>query len=201
MKEITLTDVLEGYACETPAGNDQKILQKWIETYPQFANDLTDFAAARAIVKFAPEEEISAQNERRYEEMGLKNLRTILGKETSPQIEISSLADLAKAKGFNKAKFASAIGLSLSLLMYLEKKRLEAATIPRALIKRIADALETGEEIVSAYLSQPLSTATQASFKTASRPSGEAELKSFTDAVREDQTLSAKEKNELLQLK
>ena len=199
MNEITLTDVLEGYAIETPGGNDRNILQKWMENHPQFAADLMDFAAARAVIKFTSEEEFSAQDEKRYQEFGLNNLRSFLSKTNNSQMVPESLTDLAKEKGLNKAKFASALGVSLSLLMYLDKKRLEFSTIPRAVIKKISDVLETGEEIVFSYLNQLPDLAGEASFKTTTRPE-EVKLKSFPEAVREDQMLSAEEKKKLLDL-
>jgi hypothetical protein len=83
--------------------------------------------------------------------------------------------------------------------MYLEKKRLEYSSIPQAIIKKISDVLETGEEIVSSYLAQTPDMAGEASFKTATRPE-EVTLKSFAEAVREDQMLSAEEKKKLLDL-
>ena len=199
MNEMTLADVLESYAVETSGGNDQNVLRKWLENYPQFASDLMDFAASRAVIKFAPEEDLSAAEEQRYHEFGLNNLRAYLSKtNTSPTIP-ESLTDLAKERGLNKAKFASAIGVSLSLLMYLEKKRLEFSSIPQAIIKKISDVLETGEEIVSSYLNQTPDLASEASFKTATRPE-EVTLKSFSEAVREDQMLSSEEKKKLLDL-
>ncbi len=197
MNEMTLADVLEGYAVETPGGNDQNVLRKWLENYPQFASDLMDFAASRAVIKFAPEDELSAEEEKRYQEFGLNNLRAFLSNTTQTIPE--SLTDLAKEKGLNKAKFASAVGVSLSLLMYLEKKRLEFSSIPQAIIKKISGVLETGEEIVSSYLNQTPDPAGGASFKTATRPE-EVKLKSFPEAVREDQMLSAEEKKKLLDL-
>jgi transcriptional regulator with XRE-family HTH domain len=198
MDEKTLTEILEGYAFETPAGNDQKILQKWMERYPFFAEDLMDFAAARAVAKFSPEPEISAEEEARYREKALRNLRAFLGKSTH-QSALESLTDKAKEKGMNRAKFAAALGLSVSLVQYLEKRRLDFASIPKAVIKKIADALETSEELVAGYLNRPPVSAVNASFKAQERPE-EMKPKSFADAVREDQTLSSEEKQKLLEL-
>ncbi len=197
MNEMSLTDILEDYAAATPAGNDLKLLRRMIEQYPQFAAELQDFAAARAIVRYAPEAEISAEDEQLYQEIGLKNLRQVLN--AAPQQALESLLETAKVKNLNRSKFASALGLSVSLIQYLEKRRLEFASIPRKIIARIAEVLETGEEMVANYLNQPPVTATNASYKTAERPV-EMKPKSFADAVREDQQLSPEEKRELLEL-
>lgn len=199
MIDMSLADVLEAYAVETPTGNDQQVLQKWMKKYPQYSAELMDFAAARAVVLYAPEEEISAEEEARYREVGLKNFQAFLSNSAAPQTVLSSLTASAAEKGLNKAKFAAAVGVSLSLLMYLEKKRLEFSTIPKAVVRKISDVIEAGEQQVAAYLSTPPEMQPQASFKTAIRPK-EVKLKSFAEAVREDQILSPEEKKNLLDL-
>ncbi len=79
MSETNLDEILEEYAAATPAGNDLKILRETSEKHPQHSDDLADFAAARAVVKHAPEEELSGEEEHRFAEAGLKNLRMVLG--------------------------------------------------------------------------------------------------------------------------
>ena len=199
MNEINLTDVLEEYAMASGAENDQNVLREMMEKYPQFADDLMDFAAARAVVRFMPEAEISAADEAKYQEIGLNNLRMILAGADKKSAPIASLTETAKAKGMNKLKFADALGVSLSLVMYLENKRLEFATIPKAIIGKLAEILETGEEIVAGFLAQSPSAATGASYKTETRPE-EVKPKKFSEAVAEDQQLSAEQKRKLLDL-
>lgn len=198
MNELNLQEVLEEYAAATGAGNDRYVLRLMSEKYPQFAEDLQDFAAARSLAKYSPEPEFSAQEKRRYREIGLQNLRSLSN--SAPVKNIESLTEAAKLKNLNRAKFAAALELSVSLVQYLEKRRLEFATIPPKIIARIAEVLETGEEIVRNYLDQPPVAATGASYKTMDRPADEMPPKSFADAVREDQQLSPEEKRKLLEL-
>ncbi len=202
MSEPNLDEILEEYAAATPTGNDLKVLSEVSDKYPQHADDLTDFAAARAVVKHAPEEKLSAEEEQRFSEAGLNNLRMVLGALNelgATANALDSLVDAAKAKGLNRKGFAAAIGLSTSLVMYLEKRRLDFASIPKTIVAKVAGVLETGEELVSSYLSQPSDLATNISFKTNTRAE-ELPPKNFSDAVREDQQLSAEEKRKLLEL-
>ena len=202
MSETNLDEILEEYAAATPAGNDLKVLQEVAEKHSQHADDLTDFAAARAVAKHAPEEELSAEEEQRFAEAGLKNLRMVLGalNESGATAEaLQSLVEAANSKGLNRKSFAAAVGLSTSLVMYLEKRRLDFASIPKTIVAKIARVLETGEELVSSYLSQPSDLATNMSFKTNTRAE-DLPPKNFSDAVREDQQLSAEEKRKLLEL-
>lgn len=195
---MNLEKVLEEYIVATPTGNDLKILQSFSEKYPQFSEELGDFAAARAVVKHAPEEELTAEEEEKLQESGLNNLRSVLGLLNS-QNALTSLIETAKTKGLNRIKFATAIGLSTSLVIYLEKRRLEFTTIPKQLITKIAKILETNKESISFYLNQSPQITEGASYKTKTR----AEIqppKNFAEAVFEDQQLSAEEKRKLLEL-
>lgn len=195
---MNLEEVLEEYAAVTPAGNDLEVLRGFTGKYPQFVDELADFAAARAVVKYAPEEELTAEEEERLQESGLNNLRSVLSKLNSAN-PLQSLVETAKTKGLSRAKFAAALGLSTSLIIYLEKRRLIFATIPQKIITKLAQILETGEEKVSDFLKQVPQFAENASFKTETR----AEIqppKNFADAVREDQQLSAEDKRKLLEL-
>jgi transcriptional regulator with XRE-family HTH domain len=199
INETNLQDVLEEYAIKAGSENDPQILRRMIAKYPQYSAELKDFAAARAVLRFAPEEELSTEEEARFAKIGLQNLRAVLSKKEISTDVLQSLTDAAKEKGLNKKSFAAALGLSVSLVQYLEKRRLDFASIPKNLIAKVAQTLETGEEIVSAYLNQPPDFATQASFKTTTRAE-EMPPKNFAEAVREDQTLSAEEKLKLLKL-
>jgi len=200
MNEMNLTDVLEEYALAAPQGFDQKILRQMSEKYPQFAPDLKDFAAARAVIKYAPEAEISTEDELRYREIGLQNLRAVLNEKAGAQeAGLLSLTEAAKAKGLNRSKFAAALGLSVSLVQYLEKRRLDFSTIPQNVIAKVAQVLETGEEIIANYLDQTALSPVNASFKATTRPE-ELKPKSFAEAVREDQQLSNEEKQRLLEM-
>lgn len=199
MSETNLVDVLEEYAMATPEGNDGQVLRSIVEKYPQFGTELEDFAAARAIVRYAPEPEFSATEEARYQEIGLNNLRKVLSGKATQQPALQSLTDAAKAKGLNRSKFAAALGLSVSLVQYLEKRRLDFASIPQAVVMKVAEVLQTGEETIAGYLNQSPDFAHGASYKTNARPD-ELQPKSFAEAVREDQTLSGEEKRKLLGL-
>lgn len=199
MNETKLQDVLEEYAQATPAGNDSVILQRMIEEYPQFASEIEDFAAARAVIRFAPEPEFNAGEESRYQEIGLENLRAVLSGGASQETSLQSLTDAAKAKGLNRSKFAAALGLSVSLVQYLEKRRLNFASIPGTVVAKVSEVLETSEMAIANYLSQQPDLAPGASYKTNARPE-ELQPKSFAEAVREDQTLTNEEKRKLLEL-
>jgi transcriptional regulator with XRE-family HTH domain len=190
MTDTTLSEVLEGYASDTPDGNDQETLKRWMDNNPEFADELMDFAAARAFARNAYSDPLP--DETHYAEIGMSVLRAAL----VPNRGLESLAASAEKRGWKKPEFAQRLGISLSLLMYLEKRRVLFQSIPESLVKKIAGLLETSEQAIASYLSlQP--AAGEASFKSPTRPE-EVEQKDFADAVLEDQTLTAAEKQKLL---
>ncbi len=199
-KDEILDDVLEGYAVETPDGNDLEILKKWMSKYPDAADDLMEFASMRAEIKHAPEPKISDEDTSRYKAKGLEMLGQFINASKKKSDTISSLNALAEAQGMDKKAFAAVLGVSISLLTYLEKRRLQAASIPRQLVVKIAESVKTTEESVAAYLSGGPSLSTQTSFKAETRPET-AEEKDFADAVNEDPGLTAEQKQALLSLK
>lgn len=195
--------VLESYAYETPESVDrQAVLERYIKEFPQFTNELKSFAIERDLLKFSHLENISEAEKEEHRKASRETLRSFLerkGSTVAEEPEIKSLNLLAKSKGIKKIDLARRLGISISLLIYLEKRRLQLETIPQKFIKRIAEVLEQTENAIQAYLGQRADFATDASFKTEDRPQ-DIEQKSFTEAVRQDQTLSEKEKQELLKL-
>lgn len=199
LKDLSLLEaVLEEYAAETPDGNDGEVLREWIRRHPEFADELADFAASRTVILYCVDVEPTPDEEERDRELAGQRLAAALSEMRRPN-PIASLTGLAESKGLNKRAFADAAGLSVSLIMYLEKRRLAFETIPRALIGRLASIISVAEESVAVYLRQGPELAPDANFKAARMPS-EVVQKKFADVVREDQTLSPAEKSELLKL-
>lgn len=198
-KDLTkLGGILEGYAAATPDGNDGEVLREWIRRHPEFADELADFAASRTVVLYCVDVEPTPDEEERDRELAGQRLAAALSEMRRPN-PIASLTGLAESKGLNKRAFADAAGLSVSLIMYIEKRRLEFGSIPRALIGRLASIVGAAEESVAVFLRQGPELAPDANFKAARMPS-EVVQKKFADVVREDQMLSAEQKSELLKL-
>jgi hypothetical protein len=193
-----LSAVLEGYAAATPEGNDSAVLREWIRRHPDFADDLADFAASRTVMLYAAGPEPTIEEEERLRGLATERLAAVLG-ESRGLKPIASILRRATELGYSKQSFAAAAGLSVSLVMYLEKRRLEFASIPRELVRRVAEIIGSAEESVAAYLRQGPDLAPAANYKASLMP-GEVVEKSFADAVREDQVLSPEEKVELLKM-
>ncbi len=202
-RKDSVIKVLESLAYDTSESVDrQAVLERYIKEFPQFTQELKIFAIERDLLRFSHLENISDTEKKEHSEASRETLRTFLEQERTAiteESEIKSLNLLSKSKEIKKTDLAKRLGISISLLIYLEKRRLQLETIPKRFIKRIAEVLEQSENAICKYLGQPADFAGEASFKTQDRPEI-IEQKSFDQAVRQDQTLTEKEKQELLNL-
>ena len=193
-----LQDIFEAYSLQTPNGNDLDILQKYIEKYPQFEHELLEFAKERSLLKFDLETEISTEEKTRFAEISRRNFEQFWKSRNIQTQSIESLTATAKALGMKKQEFARRIGLNPAQLFNLEIRSYIFSTIPNSLIETVAETLQTTKETIENFLNQTPNLA--ANFKSQTRPD-EIKQVSFAQAVTEDETLSAEEKERLLNLK
>lgn len=199
-QENSLIKILESFAFETlDAIDSQNVLEKYLKDYPQFAGELKSFAIEKDLLKFTNLKNINEAEVGEYLQASRRTLAKFLESKNSEAAEIQSLYEVAKASGMKKVEFKKRLGISTSLLVYLEKRRLDFETIPKKLIKKVADVLERTENSVTRYLNQASDFSGQASFKTSDRPQV-GKQKSFAEAIREDQELTPQQKKELLEL-
>lgn len=192
-----LQDIFEAYSLASPDKNNLDILQKFIAEYPQFERELLEYAKERAMLKFELETELSEAEKMRVAELTRRNFRKYWAEKTAQSQQIESLTGEAKKLGMRKSEFAKRIGLNAVQLYNLEIRAYVFSTVPKSLIEKVAETLNTAKETVAAFLSQPPSLA--ANFKSRTRPEDFKQI-SFTDAIKQDDTLSAEEKERLLNL-
>lgn len=203
ISEVSLEDVLEGYAVATPDPSDLAALRSWIARYPQYASELMEFAGNRSLFQFLPEPEVSSAEEERFISEGLAFAKRLAAQSTRAAVDesapVSSIVKAGQQLGLKVIQLAADTGLSVGLVMMLEQRLITFASIPQAVVGRVATALRRSEESVAAYLRQPASMAPNASYKSQSQPKLTSQQE-FADAVRDDRVLSAEQKAELLAL-
>ncbi len=195
---MNIVDLLEEMSIRAEKIGDRAALAEMMRTYPEHAADLQDAFVEMAVLEFAPERELTAAERSRYTQHSQELLRSLLSGPAPAAESIASLNNLAKEQGLSKAELAEKLGVSISLLMYLEKRRVQFSTIPKVLIGRIAAVLKVAEEAVATYLNAPPSFA-GASYKATERPE-EQQAKAFAEVVSEDQMLTDEQRSQLLAL-
>lgn len=200
-KKDSLIKVLESFAYSTLEAIDpQAVLSKYIEDYPQFADDLKSFAIEKDLLEISHLKKISETEVENHLRASRRTLDNFLeSKNVEEAVQIQSLYETAKDKGMRKVDLKKRLGISTSLLVYLEKRRLEFESIPKKLIQKVAEVLEQTEDAVSEYLNKSSNFAGEVSFKSSGRPQS-GKQKTFAEAIREDQELTPQQKQELLNL-
>lgn len=187
--EPTLDDVLNEFvaAYEKPTA---EALESWAARYPQFRNELVDFAAFWAAqIVLPPAPELSAEEEKLLVNRAMSHVQNVVFKreqsEATPAEDraISSLTGEAKQAGMNAQEFAKACGLDLVLVTKLNNRQIKPRSIPMRLISHIARLLVTTGEAVSAYLALPPQALAGRAFLARGKPRS-AEQQGFADAVR-----------------
>lgn len=83
-ERTSLEEVLNGYGYEAGEKDPRSVLDKYLREYPQFSAELMEFAASGSFLKYAPEAELTAEEELHYRQFGVQQLRAFLKKSLPP---------------------------------------------------------------------------------------------------------------------
>ena len=189
-----LEDVLDAYVAsdDGPAAS----LDDWIRRYPQYEQELTEFAISWSLMESLPPEpdteEVSVDT---LVLRGMSVVQNLLHGQTLETISGSvppfeSLLSEGRVQGLEPRQFAQASRLGVSLLRKLDRRLIRYASIPRDAIRGLADALRSDEASVSTYLRLGPALAPATEHHSDQAPAL-AEPEDFFDAVRADPTISA----------
>ncbi|MGI8552458.1 MAG: hypothetical protein ACR2PL_16970 [Dehalococcoidia bacterium] len=195
-RDELVEDVLDAYmtAASDP---DWNTLVTWIERYPQFERELTEFAVAWSRVEALPEPpELSPAQTERFVQRGMVAVQRLL---TQASPLISSLLDAGKAQGLSSKQLAERTGLSIVLVGQLNQRLIRYASIPGELIERLARTVHQESAAVRRYLQGGPILAGGALYKANQAPTV-APPQDFVAAVRADPMLSDEQRRRLLAL-
>ena len=161
-------DVLLAYAqARLAAPNDRTLLREWASRYPAHADALVgvSYAEFAAGVSLTDPLEDGPEN---AETVALG--RAALDAHFAAPPPLLSLVTEAGAHGMAPRTFAQSLHLDTPTLSRLNQRLLEAATLPRALVRQVAQALGRSTDEVRAYLRRPPRLATGAQYKARQTP-------------------------------
>lgn len=194
---ITLDDVLDFYlASSEDAGEDR--LSQMIETYPQFGNDLREFAALRRVNALIPDREVTDEQQLILSARAVSVVQNALfqKREGSASAErpeaLSYLRDEIETQYRDPNEFYEKTGLSEGILWTLDERQVLFETIPRKAIQSIADALGKLFETIAGYLESEMQL--DPSYYKAEQPPEITTQISFADLLRMDDDLTLEQK-------
>ena len=166
-------------------------IEDYVDRYPEFASELLEFAVYYHTIGFATES-LDGPPAAELSPAAEKALARIRERRPAPASAPASAAALAAtpvqslfqqgmALNMLPPQLAAAVGLTAALLARLEARKIAVTSIPRTLIQRLATALRTVPEAITAYLAA--TEAGQAgAFYYADQPPAETQ-ETFLDAV------------------
>ena len=208
---VELDDVLDALlATGAPSAT---ALREFIQRYPQFQQELTEFAASWQLSEALPmSPDVQRVSDEMIVERGIRAVNELLsGRQfqvepagvpvgSVAQPPVRSLLDEARAQGLRPRQFAAAAGMGESLLAKLDRGLIRFASIPREAMESLAEALHRDLASIQSYLeARTPSVAPMAAFKADQAPEvGQPE--DFASAVETDATMSAEQRQRWLDL-
>ena len=166
----TEDDVLFAFSVEPR--HDKGTLERYLKTYPQFADDLVDLShELRISVSFGLgdtplEDEVSVQ-------AAWQQYAAIAPAGAAPAA-VETLFDHFKGKAF--VALAEALSVPRSVLVALRDRLVVPSSIPETIVRRLAGAANATVETVHQYLSLPPITSAAANFKADQKPGAQAQI-------------------------
>jgi hypothetical protein len=190
-EQIALDDVLDAFmaSVEYP---DHAALTAWVRRYPQYAQELTEFAASWGLMEILPP---VTDNDTVSEETrvlrGLSIVQNILHEQRQSPVQaeagapLSSLISAAKRHGMSAFELADRAELSAPLISKLDRRLIIPASIPSEAHIVLADALQQNVTTINWYLQQPPIFAPRALHHSKQAPVIDRQ-EDFFDAIRKD---------------
>ena len=186
--DVSLHDVLEemAFASERP---DAKVVGEYLRRYPQYADEITDFAAELAAMAVAASVDdgfepsttgtspaisraLSQLHNRLYEVKQAQEAREASGPDLFAPLSPGQFRALA-----------SELGVNALFLSKVRDRTIEPETIPHGFRVKMADAIKVSEPLVAAYLARQATIPDQMRFLSERKPEA-SRRQSFADAVK-----------------
>lgn len=185
------------FAAREAAPTDRALLKQWADRYPDLADELITVDLARLaaplrlsvrLAEDGPPDPAAAETARRV----LAARRELLPAAAVKPPLVSLVAE-AQARGLDVPRFAEALRLDRLLLTRLERRLLDAATLPLTLVRRLGELLGRTDTEIASYLRGGLRLAAAGHYRSRRAPALESAspAMSFREALGAGQSLSA----------
>lgn len=196
----TLDDVLDAFAARDDVP-DSAQLAEWIRRYPQYEQELTDFAVAWTQMEHLP----PAPHARGADTETLvlrgmsifQNVR--YSKAAAVQQPLEGIVAPAAQRGLSLDALADALRLNAALVRKLDRRLIAYRRLPLEIKDALAAVLGRPRHIVEEYLQQPGAFARGARHRADQTPSLAAQ-EDFFEAIRNDPDLDAENRQYWLSL-
>lgn len=199
----TLEDVLDAFIASGADPNGGS-LAEWIQRYPEYTDELTEFAVNLSLLDTLPTSPDAEKIEAGTLVLrGMSILQNLLYRQEQASVvptavPLTSIVNEGKVHGLTLRQLAQAAGLGELVVSKLERRRIRFASIPREAIEAMAAAIHRDVESLVRYLQQGPAFAPAAQHRAEQAPQLREE--DFATAVQNDPTMSPEERAHWLAL-
>jgi hypothetical protein len=158
----------------------------WMRRHPEFAGEIARYAADRWVGE--PTGVADAEAVARLRAIGRETVRSCrvqAGSAAAAAAPLASLIAAAKVRGLDPQALAAQLEVPYALLFKLHRRLIAPASVPRNLVRSLAESLGRTADEITAYLRQPATLAYGASYRADDAPTVGGQ-ESFADALRSD---------------
>ncbi len=198
-----LEDVLDAFVASDVDPNST--LDEWIQRYPEYEQELTDFAVSWGLMRsLPPAPDAEEVDEDTLVLRGMSIVQNLLHSQSIESasesiVPFESLIVEGRTRGLEPRQLAQVAELGVILLRKLDRRLIRYASIPQDAIKNIANAIKRKASSVTFYLQQNPTFATAMEHRSEQAPVLNAP-ENFFDAVRADPTIRSEHAARWLEL-
>ncbi len=171
----TRQDVLDAFAVEPDPGRET--LERYLRMYPAFAADLVDIARELSRPVAEDDTPLSAADAARVDAAWYRHLAPSPSTAPAPNLVPGRVTDpLAALSVADLRTVARDLGVPRQVLTAFRERRVDVASVPCAFMARLAAAVHSTHEALAAVLAQPPALDRSWSYKSDTKPSGEAPI-------------------------
>lgn len=204
MRRERLENILDAFVAtgDTP---DSATLEAWIHRYPEYSQELTDFAVSWSLMlSLPPSPSVESVDDESLILRGMSVVQNLLHKQRSiiPSEEVAPMESLLKegrTHGLSPHQLAQNCEIGNSVLRKLDRRLLIFVSIPLELIEMLGTAIQRRVDDVIHYLQQDPTFAVNTQHRAEQAPQLTPQ-EDFFDAVRNDPTLNDEQRARWLRL-
>jgi hypothetical protein len=163
-------DVLFAFSVEPR--HDRQTLERYLESYPEFADDLLDLSHELRISASLGPADILAEDEASFQAAWQQY--AAVAPQGVPSASVENLFNRFKGKAF--VALAEALLIPRSVLVALRDRLVVPSSIPQGFIRRFAQSAAATIEGVEQYLALPPATSAALNFKADQKPAAQPQI-------------------------
>ncbi len=208
MRNERLEAVLDAFVASGTGPNSVSLIE-WIHRYPEYAQELTEFAVSWSLMNHLPPSPDAVEvDEETLVLRGMSVVQNLLHRHeqeqepaaaSAPVAPIVSLLEEGRARDLTPRQLAQAAEFGDSSLRKLDRRLIRFDSIPSQAIEALAAAIQRGIDSVVQYLQQEPTFAAGMQYRAEQAPQLAAQ-EDFFDAVRNDPTMSEEQRARWLAL-